>query len=126
VLNWSSIFQSFHSAQSPQLVRVLKRWRKSGTGVSPVNGWNRETGEMPVQSLVGCPFLFPRAQGDGWELLLMLRERGIAPERAIALSGWSSQEDLLNSKAAGFETHLKKPLAPGVPEAALSNRNGAA
>jgi CheY-like chemotaxis protein len=57
--------------------------------------------------------------GDGWELLLKLRERGIAPERAIALSGWSSEEDLQRSKDAGFEAHLKKPLAPGVLEAAL-------
>jgi CheY-like chemotaxis protein len=64
--------------------------------------------------------------GDGWELLLKLREQGCAPERAIALSGWSSQEDLMKSKAVGFEAHLIKPLMPAVLEAALLHRNGAA
>jgi CheY-like chemotaxis protein len=62
--------------------------------------------------------------GNGWELLLQLRERGCAPERAIALSGWSSKEDFMRSKAAGFEVHLIKPFTPGILEAALLQKNG--
>ena len=62
--------------------------------------------------------------GDGWELLLRLRERGRCPKKAIALSGWGSKEDLVRSKAAGFEIHLVKPLTPGALKAVLSQRDG--
>ena len=60
--------------------------------------------------------------GDGWELLSELRERGCSPKRAIAISGWGSRADLLKSKAAGFEAHLTKPLSPAILEAALSEK----
>ena len=64
--------------------------------------------------------------GDGWELLSQLRERGCCPKRAIAFSGWGSRVDLLKSKAAGFEAHLTKPLSLAVLEAALlEKRQGA-
>ena len=64
--------------------------------------------------------------GDGWELLLRLRERGRCPKRAIALSGWGSKEDLMRSKAAGFEVHLVKPLTPGALKAVLLQKDGEA
>jgi CheY-like chemotaxis protein len=57
--------------------------------------------------------------GDGWELLRRLEERGCRPARAIAVSGWGSKEDVLKSQAAGFEAHLVKPLAPDLLEATL-------
>ena len=60
--------------------------------------------------------------GNGWELLLQLRERGCCPKRAIAVSGWGSEEDRARSHAAGFEAHLVKPFTPSVLEAALSRR----
>jgi CheY-like chemotaxis protein len=46
--------------------------------------------------------------GDGWELMRRLRERG--PVRAVAMSGYGWKEDLEKSRAAGFEAHLLKPL----------------
>src|SRR5688572_32811574 len=46
--------------------------------------------------------------GDGWELMRQLRERG--PVRAVAMSGYGWKEDLEKSRAAGFEAHLLKPL----------------
>ena len=46
--------------------------------------------------------------GDGWELMRQLRERG--PVRAVAMSGYGWKEDLAKSRAAGFEAHLLKPL----------------
>jgi CheY-like chemotaxis protein len=46
--------------------------------------------------------------GDGWELMHRLRERG--PVRAVAMSGYGWKEDLEKSRAAGFEAHLLKPL----------------
>ena len=46
--------------------------------------------------------------GDGWDLMRQLRERG--PVRAVAMSGYGWKEDLEKSRAAGFEAHLLKPL----------------
>jgi CheY-like chemotaxis protein len=46
--------------------------------------------------------------GDGWELIRQLRERG--PVRAVAMSGYGWKEDLEKSRVAGFEAHLLKPL----------------
>ena len=61
--------------------------------------------------------------GNGWELLLRLRECGCCPERAIAVSGWGSEEDRMRSHAAGFEAHLVKPFTPRMLEAALSQKD---
>jgi CheY-like chemotaxis protein len=55
--------------------------------------------------------------GDGWELMRQLRERG--PVRAVAMSGYGWKEDLEKSRAAGFEAHLLKPLKVSDLEAVL-------
>ncbi len=47
--------------------------------------------------------------GNGWDLLRQLSVD--RPLRAIAISGYDSDEDLARSKAAGFLTHLSKPVA---------------
>ena len=57
--------------------------------------------------------------GSGWELLQRLRESGREPRRAVALSGWGSDNDLAKSQSAGFHVHLVKPPAPEALEAAL-------
>ena len=55
--------------------------------------------------------------GDGWELMRQLRERG--PVRAIAMTGYGWKEDIEKSRAVGFEAHLLKPLKVDHLEAAL-------
>jgi CheY-like chemotaxis protein len=55
--------------------------------------------------------------GDGWELMRQLRERG--PVRAVAMSGYGWKEDLEKSRAAGFFAHLLKPLKINELEAVL-------
>jgi CheY-like chemotaxis protein len=62
--------------------------------------------------------------GDGWELLLQLRKRGHRPKRAIAMSGWSGEDDFTRSKGAGFEAHLIKPFTPAVLQSALLQKDG--
>jgi CheY-like chemotaxis protein len=57
--------------------------------------------------------------GDGWELLRKLDSAGWRPSQAIAISGWGNENDLAKSKRAGFYTHIVKPFAPEVLEAAL-------
>jgi len=57
--------------------------------------------------------------GNGWELLRCLIDGGRRPWRAIAMSGQSSMEDLAKSQTAGFEQHLRKPVAPAIVEAIL-------
>jgi len=48
--------------------------------------------------------------GTGWDLLKDLTARK-GPVRAIALSGHNEPEDIARSEAAGFRTHLAKPIA---------------
>jgi CheY-like chemotaxis protein len=55
--------------------------------------------------------------GDGWELMRQLRERG--PVRAVAMSGYGWKEDIEKSRAAGFFAHLLKPLKIAELEAVL-------
>jgi CheY-like chemotaxis protein len=55
--------------------------------------------------------------GDGWELMRQLRERG--PVRAIAMTGYGWKEDIEKSRAVGFEAHLLKPLKVDQLDAAL-------
>ena len=57
--------------------------------------------------------------GNGWELLRCLIDGGRRPWRAIAMSGQSSMADLARSQTAGFEQHLRKPVAPAIVEAIL-------
>lgn len=47
--------------------------------------------------------------GTGWDLMRELSAKG--PVRGIALSGYNGPEDIARSKAAGFRTHLAKPIA---------------
>ena len=58
--------------------------------------------------------------GDGWELLWRLRKAGREPKRAIALSGWGSEEDKAKSQRAGYQVHLVKPATAGILKAALA------
>ena len=48
--------------------------------------------------------------GNGWELLEELSAR--RPIKAIAMSGYNTDNDRARSKAAGFAEHLPKPLTP--------------
>jgi CheY-like chemotaxis protein len=58
--------------------------------------------------------------GNGWDLLRRLEEAGCRPQRAIAISGWSSQTDVAKSKNAGFHRHLVKPVSPDTLNAVLT------
>ena len=51
--------------------------------------------------------------GDGTDLLRAIRSDGAISRtlRAIAMSGYGTQADIDRSLAAGFEFHLKKPIA---------------
>jgi len=49
-----------------------------------------------------------------------LEEAGCRPQRAIAISGWSSETDVAKSKSAGFQGHLLKPVNPNTLEAVLA------
>jgi CheY-like chemotaxis protein len=47
---------------------------------------------------------------DGWQVARALRSANGATVRLIAVTGRSSENDLLQSRAAGFDHHLIKPL----------------
>jgi PAS domain S-box-containing protein len=65
-----------------------------------------------VVSDIGLP------DATGYELLALLRNG--RPLRAIALTGYGNSEDLARSKAAGFSTHLVKPVAIAALDTALA------
>jgi DNA-binding response OmpR family regulator len=48
--------------------------------------------------------------GTGWDLLKRLRIRN--PVRAIAMSGWGNDLDVIRSETTGFMRHLVKPITP--------------
>ena len=48
--------------------------------------------------------------GSGIDLLHHLTANGARPIKAIALSGFGMEEDVIRSKAAGFHDHLTKPI----------------
>jgi two-component system response regulator PilR (NtrC family) len=58
--------------------------------------------------------------GNGWDLLRRLERAGCRPEQAIAISAWAGEDNIAESKRAGFLTHLTKPIAPQVLKAALA------
>jgi signal transduction histidine kinase len=64
-----------------------------------------------VISDIGLP------DGNGWELMRMLKTRWTMP--GIALSGFAQQEDVERSRAVGFARHLAKPINPQELEAAI-------
>lgn len=61
---------------------------------------------------------------SGYDLMRQLREQ--MPIRGIAISGWSSAEDIAKSREAGFSEHLIKPVALKKLEQAIGRALGAA
>jgi|GEM_PF-384880 len=51
--------------------------------------------------------------GTGIDLIESLRQRGVAPVKAIALSGFGMESDIQRSLQAGFAEHLIKPISFG-------------
>jgi PAS domain S-box-containing protein len=71
----------------------------------------RETLDFAISDL-GLP------DGDGYELMARLRQRGEI--RGIALSGYGMAADVRRSRQAGFVAHLTKPVTIESLEAALA------
>jgi DNA-binding response OmpR family regulator len=66
--------------------------------------------------LIICDLGLP--DGTGWDLVQELR--GIRRVRAIAISGYGMENDLVHSREAGFSTHLIKPVDFSQLEAAIA------
>jgi signal transduction histidine kinase len=61
--------------------------------------------------------------GTGVDLMRSLRQAG-STLPGIALSGYGQDQDLARSRAAGFSTHLVKPVNPGELRAAIAELVG--
>jgi signal transduction histidine kinase len=58
---------------------------------------------------------------DGYEVARRLRQQPrFAGTRIVALTGWGTAEDRARSRAAGFDEHLTKPVAPRVLQELLA------
>jgi CheY-like chemotaxis protein len=72
-------------------------------GIARATAWTPDV----VLSDIGLPGL------DGYALAAALRQNpATARARLVALSGYTSEEDLRRSREAGFEQHLGKPADP--------------
>ena len=59
---------------------------------------------------------------DGWEVARRIRQRPeLSAIKLVALTGWGQEEDLLRSRAAGFDAHLVKPVEATALEALLGS-----
>jgi CheY-like chemotaxis protein len=56
--------------------------------------------------LVLCDIGLP--DGSGYEVISKAKARG--PIKAVAITGFGTEEDLRRSKEAGFDYHLVKPV----------------
>jgi CheY-like chemotaxis protein len=63
---------------------------------------------------------------DGTGLDLMRQIQAVKPTRGIALSGRGGPDDVDESRAAGFEVHLIKPVSLDKLEAAVARLLGSA
>ncbi|MDB5946875.1 MAG: hypothetical protein JWQ33_1901 [Ramlibacter sp.] len=58
---------------------------------------------------------------DGYETARRLRSQSTAPMRLVALTGYGSTDDRERSRAAGFDAHFVKPIAPETMEQLLAS-----
>jgi DNA-binding response OmpR family regulator len=78
-------------------------------------GYQVEVADSATQALRSAPDRFDvlvsdvgLPDGNGHDLLRALRRRG--PVKAIALSGYGTEQDQGASREAGFAAHLTKPI----------------
>jgi signal transduction histidine kinase len=96
-----------HADTRKALDRLLTRWgHKVTTAATVAHAVEAATAAPPdlLLSDVGLP------DGTGMELLLQLRQTGIHV-LAVAMSGYGMEDDLDQTRDAGFAEHLVKPVA---------------
>jgi CheY-like chemotaxis protein len=95
-----------HAATLESLMHLLRTDGHSVTGVENIGDALTAAANHPFDVVISDLGL---ADGTGVELMEKLRaDHGL---RGIALSGYGMPEDIARSRAAGFETHLVKPIA---------------
>jgi PAS domain S-box-containing protein len=104
-----------HDATRITLARLLTRRKYDVIVAANVEEALRVASGVEIDlviSDIGLP------DATGYELLRRLRlDRKL---RAIALTGYGNDEDIARTKAAGFSTHLTKPIAIAALDAALT------
>jgi signal transduction histidine kinase len=58
---------------------------------------------------------------NGYEACRRIRAQSPQPPFMVALTGWGQQQDIEQSRAAGFDRHLVKPVEAGALETLLSD-----
>jgi len=62
---------------------------------------------------------------DGWDVARRLRQQaGTEKALLVAMSGYGSSRDQMNSQNAGCDLHLLKPVAPDLLQRLLSDQSG--
>ncbi|MDD5350081.1 MAG: ATP-binding protein [Chthoniobacteraceae bacterium] len=95
-----------HADTLHTMARLLQRWGYSVTTADCVRSALAAASKEPFDLLVsdvGLP--------DGSGLDIMREVRNLYGLRGIALSGFGTEDDIRQSKSAGFEAHLVKPVS---------------
>jgi len=94
----------------PTLRLMARLLRQLGHRVTPAASAARAIDA----AIAECPDLLISDIGmplqSGWSLLQELRARCPTPIRAIAISGYGTDDDIRRSNEAGFSEHLVKPI----------------
>lgn len=96
------------------LARILEKWGYRVTTADSVATARSRAAEEPFDALIsdlGLP------DGSGLEIVCEMQKQHPIP--SIALSGFGTEADLRQSREAGFEEHLVKPVAMEMLQEAL-------
>lgn len=104
-----------HEMTAKLVGELLESWGHevdiAGSVGQAVTRFNQNKPDLLISD-IGLP------DGSGWALLQILK--GMAPMKAIALSGFGAEIDLERSRQAGFQVHLIKPVISKQLEEAIA------
>jgi signal transduction histidine kinase/ActR/RegA family two-component response regulator len=109
-----------HPPTAKAVARLLKSWGHQVVTASTVACALEAAAKQPFDLIIsdlGLP--------DGHGTELMKRLQACTPMPGIAVSGYGMQEDIDKSLAAGFVTHLTKPITTDQLQAAVAEAMGA-
>ncbi len=117
---WHILVVEDHADTASVMENLLRRMKHKVTianSIAEAMAMEEKNRESAPFDLILCDLGLP--DGSGIDLMRQLSQRSSA--RAIALSGFGMDEDVLSSRAAGFSAHLVKPVSLSTLEATMKS-----